>query len=76
MQAINVSIGFDRKLWAEDIAGSRAHAAMLGAQGIITGARMQRPSMPGLQAIAAEIEAGTFAFPTRWKTSTRTSRRG
>src|SRR5208282_5955417 len=37
MQAINVSIGFDRRLAAEDLAGSRAHAAMLAAKGIITG---------------------------------------
>ena len=29
MQAINVSIGFDRRLWAQDLAGSKAHAAML-----------------------------------------------
>src|SRR3712207_7524266 len=35
MQRINASIGFDKRLWREDIAGSKAHAAMLGAQGII-----------------------------------------
>ena len=38
MQAINVSIGVDRRLWAQDLAGSRAHCRMLAAQKIITGA--------------------------------------
>ena len=36
MQAINVSIGFDKRLAAQDLAGSRAHAAMLRKQGVIT----------------------------------------
>ena len=36
MQAINVSIGFDKRLAAEDLAGSKAHAAMLAARGIIS----------------------------------------
>ncbi|MCE8421779.1 argininosuccinate lyase, partial [Rhodovulum sulfidophilum] len=35
MQAINASIGFDKRLYAQDIRGSRAHAAMLAAQGIL-----------------------------------------
>ncbi len=35
MQAINVSIDVDRRLWAQDLAGSRAHAAMLAARQII-----------------------------------------
>jgi argininosuccinate lyase len=61
MQAINVSIGFDAKLWAEDIAGSRAHAAMLAAQGIIS-ADDAAAINSGLSAIAGEIEAGTFTF--------------
>ncbi len=61
MQAINVSIGFDAKLWAEDIAGSRAHAAMLGAQGIITTADAAAIDA-GLQDIATEIAAGKFNF--------------
>jgi argininosuccinate lyase len=61
MQAINVSIGFDRKLWAQDIAGSRAHAAMLAAQGIIS--NEDRTAIDaGLVEIAGEIEAGTFEF--------------
>ena len=35
MREINASIPFDKRLWREDIAGSRAHATMLAAQGII-----------------------------------------
>ena len=61
MQAINVSIGFDSRLWAEDIAGSRAHAAMLGAQKILTHEDVAAIDA-GLAEIAAEIGAGTFKF--------------
>ena len=61
MQAINVSIGFDRKLWREDIAGSRAHAAMLSHCGILTAADAAAIDS-GLQAIATEIEAQKFNF--------------
>jgi argininosuccinate lyase len=61
MQAINVSIGFDRKLWREDIAGSRAHAAMLGHCKIISAPDAQAIDA-GLQAIAAEIADGKFSF--------------
>ena len=64
MQAINASIGFDRKLWREDLAASRAHAAMLGATGIIAAADAAAID-GGLQAIAAEIEAGGFIFEER-----------
>ncbi|MGL4314730.1 MAG: argininosuccinate lyase, partial [Sphingomonas sp.] len=38
MREINASIPFDKRLWAQDIAGSRAHVAMLGATGILDGA--------------------------------------
>jgi argininosuccinate lyase len=61
MQAINVSIGFDRKLWREDIAGSRAHAAMLGACGILEQEDVGAIDA-GLTAIAGEIEAQKFEF--------------
>lgn len=61
MQRINVSIGFDRKLWRQDIAGSLAHAAMLAACGIIT-AQDHQAIAQGLAEIAAEIEAGVFSF--------------
>jgi argininosuccinate lyase len=61
MREINASIGFDRKLWRQDIAGSRAHAAMLARTGIIAAADADAIA-GGLDAIAAEIEAGRFAF--------------
>jgi argininosuccinate lyase len=61
MQAINVSIGFDKRLAGEDIAGSRAHAAMLAAVGIITSADAAA-IQGGLDAIEGEIAAGTFPF--------------
>ncbi|MGO9816472.1 MAG: argininosuccinate lyase [Acidocella sp.] len=61
MQAINVSIGFDRKLWAQDIAGSQAHAAMLAKQGIIT-PEDQTAIKRGLEDIANDIEDGRFGF--------------
>jgi argininosuccinate lyase len=61
MQAINVSIGFDRRLAAEDLAGSKAHVAMLAATGIIPAADAEA-IQGGLAAIEAEIDAGTFPF--------------
>ncbi|WP_374436970.1 argininosuccinate lyase, partial [Tabrizicola sp.] len=63
MTAINASIGFDQRLYAQDIAGSRAHAAMLAAQGIITDRDAQAIG-EGLLAILSEIEAGKFPFTT------------
>ena len=63
MEAINASIGFDRRLYACDIAGSKAHAAMLADCGIITtedAAAIQQ----GLDTILQEIESGAFAFKT------------
>ena len=64
MEAINASIGFDRKLYAEDIAGSQAHARMLAEKGIIS-AEDQEKIAHGLNTILAEIEAGKFEFSTR-----------
>jgi argininosuccinate lyase len=61
MQAINVSIGFDKALAVQDLAGSRAHAAMLGATGIITAADAAAIE-DGLARIGAEIAAGDFKF--------------
>ncbi len=63
MEAINASIGFDRRLAAQDVAGSRAHAAMLAAQGIITDADRDQIDA-GLITVLSEIEAGTFQFST------------
>jgi argininosuccinate lyase len=61
MQAINASIDVDKRLWREDIEGSKAHAAMLAAQGIIT-AEDNAAIQAGLDQIAAEIVQGTFEF--------------
>ena len=63
MQEINASIGFDRKLWRQDIRGSLAHAAMLARIGLISGAD-EAAIRSGLTAIAGEIEAGRFPFET------------
>jgi len=61
MEEINASIGFDKRLFAQDIAGSKAHAAMLASRGIISkpDAALIRK---GLEQVQAEIEAGTFTF--------------
>jgi argininosuccinate lyase len=64
MEAINASISFDKKLYAQDIAGSIAHSEMLAKQGIITEAD-QTSIAKGLKQILAEIEGGTFQFSTR-----------
>lgn len=61
MEAINVSIDVDRHLFAQDIAASKAHAAMLGAQGIIA-ADDAKNIAQGLDTILSEIEKGTFSF--------------
>ena len=61
MRRINASIEFDKRLYAEDIAGSKAHSAMLVAQGILTpqdGAAIAA----GLDKIKLEIESGVFVF--------------
>ena len=61
MQDINASIGFDRKMWRQDIRGSLAHAAMLARAGVI-GDGDEAAIRGGLEGIAAEIEAGRFPF--------------
>ena len=61
MRRINASIEFDRRLYAEDIAGSKAHCAMLVAQRIIP-AEDGAAILAGLDKILAEIDAGNFAF--------------
>ncbi len=61
MAAINASIGFDRKMWRQDIQGSLAHAAMLAHVGIIS-AEDEAAIRDGLGKIAARIEAGDFPF--------------
>ncbi|MCB2114014.1 MAG: argininosuccinate lyase [Parvularculaceae bacterium] len=64
MEEINASIDIDRRLWREDIEGSKAHSAMLAAAKIITQADAQA-IRGGLDRIAAEIEAGEFVFSKR-----------
>ncbi|MCA3420494.1 MAG: argininosuccinate lyase, partial [Roseomonas sp.] len=61
MAAINASIGFDRKMWRQDIQGSLAHAAMLKHVGIIS-AEDEAAIRDGLGKIATRIEAGDFPF--------------
>jgi argininosuccinate lyase len=61
MTAINASIGFDKRLYAQDIAGSRAHAAMLAAQGILTNKDAEAIG-EGLLTVLSEIEGGNFPF--------------
>ena len=64
MIEINASIGFDKALAPHDIRGSKAHAAMLAEQGIITKADA-RDIIRGLDQVLAEIEAARFAFSTQ-----------
>ncbi|MDP6353412.1 MAG: argininosuccinate lyase [Alphaproteobacteria bacterium] len=61
MARINSSIEFDKRLYAEDIAGSQAHAAMLVAQGILSAADGTAIA-DGLESVGREIEAGEFQF--------------
>ncbi len=61
MAAINVSIGFDKRMAAQDIHGSKAHVAMLAAQGIVSAADAAEIAR-GLDLVLGEIEAGTFVF--------------
>ncbi len=61
MEAINASIGFDQRLAKQDIEGSRAHAAMLARQGIITDTDADA-IREGLLTVLSEIESGSFEF--------------
>src|SRR5512136_1894470 len=61
MEQINVSIDVDRHLYAQDIAASKAHAAMLAAKGIITASDAKNIGK-GLDTILSEIGKGDFAF--------------
>jgi argininosuccinate lyase len=61
MEEINASIDVDRKLYRQDIAASKAHAAMLAKKGIIT-ANDAGKIAHGLDTILSEIEAGKFSF--------------
>ena len=63
MREINASIPFDKALWRQDIAASKAHVAMLGATGIVSQADMQAIA-DGLDTVAAEYEAS--GVPENW----------
>jgi argininosuccinate lyase len=58
---MNASIGFDRRLWRQDVEQSRAHAKMLAAQGIVS-ERERDTILDGLDRIEAELEGGHFVF--------------
>jgi argininosuccinate lyase len=60
MREINASIGIDKRLWREDLAASRAHAAMLGQQGILSSDDAAAIDQ-GLANIADEYEGGKLA---------------
>lgn len=66
MQQINVSIGVDKRLWRQDIAGSKAHAEMLGKQGIIPKSDAEK-IIKGLTQIEKEIESGKFQFRSEYE---------
>ncbi|RCK47695.1 argininosuccinate lyase [Thalassospira profundimaris] len=61
MEEINASIGFDKRLYAQDIQGSKAHCAMLVKQNIIS-AEDGEKIIEGLERILQEIESGHFVF--------------
>ncbi|HEX6141588.1 MAG TPA: argininosuccinate lyase [Geminicoccaceae bacterium] len=63
MEQINASIGFDKRLYAQDIAGSVAHARMLRAVGLLEEAECAA-ILAGLEQVRSEIESGRFAFRT------------
>ncbi len=63
MEAINASIGFDKRMAEQDIRGSRAHAAMLAAQGILTDSEAAA-IREGLFTVLSEIQSGNFEFST------------
>jgi argininosuccinate lyase len=60
-QALNTSLGFDRRLWPHDVAQSRAHVRMLAAQSII-GEADRDEILAALDVVAGELDAGTFPF--------------
>ena len=63
MEAINASISFDKRMAAQDIAGSIAHSAMLAKQGIITDSDATSIKK-GLLTVLSEIESGSFEYST------------
>ena len=64
LEAINASVDFDQRFYAQDIRGSQAHVAMLAARGIVTEADAKAISK-GLSDVLNEIEAGRFTFSAK-----------
>lgn len=64
VEELSASIGYDQKLYVWDILGSKAHARMLAACGVLTQAEMQA-IQAGLDEIRDEIAAGTLEFTIR-----------
>ena len=61
LQRYGASLPFDKRMWAEDIAGSKAHAAMLAKVGVVS-AEDADAIRAGLDAVGADIAAGDFSF--------------
>ncbi|WP_417307630.1 argininosuccinate lyase [Devosia sp.] len=61
MEEINASIGYDQRLYKQDVAGSIAHARMLAETGILTEADRDQ-IISGLEAVQKEIDTNTFTF--------------
>ncbi|MEW5757799.1 MAG: argininosuccinate lyase [Pseudomonadota bacterium] len=61
VEAFTASVGFDKRLYRHDIAGSKAHARMLAHVGVLTAAEAEK-IVKGLDEILADIEAGQFAW--------------
>jgi argininosuccinate lyase len=70
MEAINASIGFDQRLAAQDIAGSRAHAAMLAAVGILADSDAEAIREGLLTVLGGDRGGHVPASPPRSRTST------
>ncbi len=60
-QSLNASIGFDRRLWPQDVAASRAHARMLAERGVITAEDLEA-LLAGLDAVEQELSEDRFEF--------------
>ena len=63
VEAFSESVSFDARLWRQDIAGSKAHARMLGRVGVLSGADVTA-ICEGLDTIASDIAAGDFVWDT------------
>ena len=62
----NASIGFDKRMYAQDIKGSVAHVTMLAKQGVLTEAERDE-IVKGLQGILADVESGALAVTSEYE---------